>query len=394
MAHYQPALIRRHRALGIGLGISLLLAGCEPTDQGPANQPSAQTPLTEEQASALTTPAGLVFWGQANQQLQQCRELGDQLQQQIQQLLLSPDQAQLDSTRSAWSALHNCTLSLAPLFALAAVSPGLFGDLVHAQYALDANPILPGYLDAVEGYPFSGLVNDISVNLTAQNLRQQQGLTDLEDVVLGLHAMAYLLWGENGQQSPQALASSTNTTADLKVHELPANRRRTLLSLQMQLWLDDLGVLQRAMQPNQVLTLNYYALPENSRQQLLQAVFLYQLNTLEAAYLESSDESSDIEGPDQEANEGSINLEGVQADSEESPTSQSLAWQSHTLQQQQWMLTSLDQWILTPINADWTHASRPYIEQLRSSLTSGQSHQLPTIIDDLKLTLSEFDQAR
>lgn len=149
-------------------------------------------------------------------------------------------------------------------------SRALVGFTADHQSALEAlhqnlgNKLeMPGYIDSVKGYPFSGIVNDSSLPLEAESLREQHGLTDKSDVSIGLDVIAFLLWGEQrynaelparSHDSFLQVSQWEDSRTDLPVSEHPNNRRRKLLQLTLQLALEDAQALQstwiQSAQPN------------------------------------------------------------------------------------------------------------------------------------------------
>lgn len=159
----------------------------------------------------------------------------------IQRLIQSPDERNLTESRAAWQDAHQAfeALTLPMHFLSQFISEEDQNLLYQFQYQLDSWPILPGYIDYVEGYPGSGIVNDMTVSIDNEQLRALNGAFDLREVSIGLHAIEFILWGENNDQvSPRPLSdfySVTSLTAEerelgFEVSELPNNRRRNYLS--------------------------------------------------------------------------------------------------------------------------------------------------------------------
>lgn len=225
----------------------LFLWGCD------SGEPESSAGLSSEPPAApLGEPAPglaestLAVWQQGTDWLSDAQSRCAELHQQIQTFLATPEQAQLKRARAQWHECHNGWHRLDPLLALADSNPGLFGDLGRVRFTIDAHPLQPGYLDSIEGYPYSGIVNDITLSISARTLRDQHGLTDDSDVVLGLHALEFLLWGEQGQRLVEDYTHQTEPrdeqlSDELTEGQLPNNRRRELLRLISQLLQDDLA---------------------------------------------------------------------------------------------------------------------------------------------------------
>ena len=101
-----------------------------------------------------------------------------------------------------------------------------------------STPILPGYVDYLVQYPNSGIVNDITLALSEQSLRDQQGLTDSGEISIGFEVIAFILMGE--QRYNQSLAPRPSNDFE----ESHATRRREYLTITVSLLQQDLTALQ------------------------------------------------------------------------------------------------------------------------------------------------------
>ncbi len=209
------------------------------------------------------------------------------LQQTLQALADDASDVHLQAARDAWRNSHQQLLQLSPLFALGQVQPTLFRQLDDVRWQSDAWPIEPGYLDYFDLYQHSGLVNDIVIPIDAEAVRHQHGFSSEADVVLGLHAMEYLLWGEKGERplgdfvagSPSSEQQASGMTAS----DLPGHRRIALLQLQAALLAEDLGSLQyRLAHPASGIRKAYQSLPPSGRLQLWQQAAAHLLQQLQA----------------------------------------------------------------------------------------------------------------
>lgn len=201
---------------------------------------------------------------------------GRQLREAVEALLQEPNDEKLKNAQEAWHRSHNAYLAAELFTALGSGNPGLFGNFSDHDFAIEAWPIQPGYLDYFDVYTLSGIVNDTAMPLTAEALREQHGLTDAADVSLGFHAMEYLLWGERGERPVSDYAPARLTPeqaeADLREVDLPNNRRRVYLGLLTELLLDDLEAYKAAMEdPTGLLQRSYLALHPYSRVQAFEA---------------------------------------------------------------------------------------------------------------------------
>jgi putative iron-regulated protein len=234
-----------------------LLSGCDKKTPDPIQTPN---PKVAQKTVQLNTENPI--WQLASQSLDLCISEAQALQVNIEQLLANPSTDTLNKTRQQWHKSHNHVQRLAPYFTLGTINPGLFGHLKRDYFQLEAWPIQPGYLDYFGDYLHSGLTNDITVQISADNLRQQHGFTDDGEMVLGLHPMAYLLWGADNNRPIEDFKQITQLSPEqvangLKISDLPSNRRRKLLALQAQLLVEDLrgtksGMLQNASEITEI----------------------------------------------------------------------------------------------------------------------------------------------
>lgn len=68
----------------------------------------------------------------------------------------------------------------------------------HLTEQLNSWPIEPGYIDYLDGYPLTGIVNDTTLTLNAENITNQHKFSDASYISLGYPALEFILWGESG----------------------------------------------------------------------------------------------------------------------------------------------------------------------------------------------------
>ena len=94
---------------------------------------------------------------------------------------------------------------------------------------IDAWPIAPGFLDSLDSYPQTGIVNDVSLDITSEVLHQQHQITKDTEVSLGFHVLEYYAFGR-----PET---------DLQEAEEANSRRRLLIRLVAEMLLLDVSQL-------------------------------------------------------------------------------------------------------------------------------------------------------
>jgi hypothetical protein len=162
------------------LALTLALAACEPAS------PPAPTPTPDASAAPAAT-VRFVDPG-ANTTLRQRRS---QWHRAVIALLDQPDAAHLDAARQQWSALYK-TFNQHYVQLAARACANRHADLLER---LDRWPLYPAYVDALPAWPDSGIVNDPTLALSRDTLRQQQGATDDGEVALGFQPVWLLIAG-------------------------------------------------------------------------------------------------------------------------------------------------------------------------------------------------------
>lgn len=368
----------------------LLVLGCENSErdvQAPAPEPVSSEPPLDPSMQLASVEA----WKRGEQALQQTLEASRELHRQLEALLLAPRSATLTAARQQWRQAHGHWHRLDPLLALTKSNPGLFGGLERLVANIDAQPIQPGYLDYLEQYPYTGIVNDITLAINAQTLRAQHGLTDASDVSLGFHALEFLLWGENGHRPATDFQvaeqpSSEQREAGLTIAELPNNRRRDLLVLISHLLQDDIKELMgRWRGPDSRLYQTYHRLHPASRVELLK-------NAAEQYLRQDAPELLTTSGTDEAHNgfaddslntllQGLIGLQNLFQEGEND-----LLRSSETEPRQAW-LTQLNQLITQLTEREAQQSLGPEIRQeLRQQLEQLASFLRPTELDTTLLS--------
>ncbi|ASP37755.1 hypothetical protein CHH28_03285 [Bacterioplanes sanyensis] len=270
--------------------LTLWIVGCDQTPTAPT-QVQTTTPqevtrqLSDDPAlSSLRADLGLMAytrWSQASQAAQQ-------LDSRIAALLHTPNDALLAEARQAWRQAYSAYLGAQLFTQLPINDPPDWHrqrvDKQSLQERLDSWPIEPGYIDYLPNYPFSGIVNDLALELTPQTLLEQHGFSDASSASLGYHPIEFMLWGDQGVRSAKDFYARANTIATVASVEndqpaLPAtdrvqnhHRRREYLALVSDQLQKDLQRIQRRWQPSE----GYYAqaLNDSRPEQLLSATLM------------------------------------------------------------------------------------------------------------------------
>lgn len=216
-----------------------LLAGCEREPEQPAPAPAPHTNPAAAEYDALE----VAFAEDSAPQLRKLVVAAPGFRDAVRALLEQPDDTRLQTARNAWTLLYQGFNRAWPVLATrATLDPSLTRPLARA----DIWPLLPGYVDAVPGWPESGLVYDVTLTLNTDTLITQQDMTDPAEVSIGLQVLHLLLFGL--PDAPRAPLDITAVTELLPSHqlplsELPENRRRAYLDAASAVLLEDLTAL-------------------------------------------------------------------------------------------------------------------------------------------------------
>ncbi len=217
----------------------------------------------QESTSSTTTPSAVesVVTSPATESLQQLSKLSfrnttellhlsHKLHIEIANFLKSPSEQELKKAQQAYdSLLLQWAQSLPFVYMTALTNNG--APLVNR---IEKLPILPGYLDQIPDYPFSGLVHDIMVPIDATSLTLLHTPHNDEQVIFGLSALEFLLYDHFNSDHYKKFVTQTELLSkevneDIRVDQLPNNRRRDLLKLQSDQLVKDLSELHKRWQP-------------------------------------------------------------------------------------------------------------------------------------------------
>lgn len=247
------------RLLLAGVAFPVLLASCSEDSAVPnASVEEVETPssfeIVDPELDAAVREIALNYVAQVEKDLGQVEvELG-QLQSLVQTFLNQSTTENMDSVRRRWLSAHNAyeLTVLHRYFAIQLLSEQQSLELLQLQYQINHWPIVPGYIDYVDGYPDSGIVHDVNVQLDSPTLREQHGSFDISEVTLGFHVIEFLLWGLGGEDGIRAADDFTSIEQldqqqienGFTIEQLSSNRRRALLAVITNALLNDFRALQ------------------------------------------------------------------------------------------------------------------------------------------------------
>ncbi|HKX96144.1 MAG TPA: imelysin family protein, partial [Methylibium sp.] len=164
------------------------------------------------------------------------------LQRAVQAFVARPDDAGLQAARSAWRAAREVYGQTEAY----RFYGGPIDDARGPEGRLNAWSMDESFVDAVQGRPDAGLVNDRRVRIARRTLVAQNERGGEENIATGWHAIEFLLWGQDlSDDGPGARRAD-----DFVDGRAPnADRRRQYLRVVADLLVDDLASLVRAWAP-------------------------------------------------------------------------------------------------------------------------------------------------
>lgn len=178
----------------------------------------------------------------------------------------------IQTTYRDWNSCHEAYINTRLLRALTKeleiLHPELDTEIVsdssirHSNHSkLDKFPMLPGYLDSVESYPYSGLMHSDS-ELSYASLIEEHQLGDEAYVAIGFHAIEFMLVGE---QATTSLRLKDYTPNGEKQNDKLVKRRSKYLSLLGQILAEDIQNLSDKWKPETGYYLNQLNLISSQR---------------------------------------------------------------------------------------------------------------------------------
>jgi len=231
--------------------VFLFCASCEKTAQSTAN--IAQAPkqlLTHTPIHPISKQLKSIFthyYQSGSSRIKELKDCSRKLNNLTIQLLDDNTESSFSPLKTQWSACHHAFQSALP-YIQNITENQKSAHLLAAR--IDSNPIMPGYIDHVQGYPHSGIVNDITLELTRDSIINQQGITADSDISLGFHVIEFLLWGENRYNNNTRERAVSDYHPEEKPDH-PNNRRRRYLTLVLDILDRDIQSLSKLWDENQ-----------------------------------------------------------------------------------------------------------------------------------------------
>jgi len=197
--------LSRHSAKQLFLGVfCLLLSACSselPPTSGDITAPSNTAEVGVKINLTTTKPTASLRQHLAAAS-SQALTAAEQLANKVQTFSDTPQLANLQQALNSWEHAHMSYLlakSLIvqtlrhPILDQAQIEPTVIHPIT---VRLDQFPMINGYLDAVQGYPKSGLMHS-EATLSLESLNTEHQFSDPSYVALGFHALKFMLIGDD-----------------------------------------------------------------------------------------------------------------------------------------------------------------------------------------------------
>jgi hypothetical protein len=237
---------------------------------------------TVESASPPTSPsgadfsnAGLAFQRDAQTNMTQMLALCRTLQDDIERFLANPDTSLGLAAQVSYRLCYH-SWALNQLFVQLPFTAEDKQRLVPLLDLINTRPFLPGYIDSIPDYPYSGLIHEVDIPIGENTLLGQHRLMDEDSAALGFPVLEFFLWR---QPIADVWLLTGNAEADIIVQ-----RRHHYLRVATRRVMADLSDVSARWQPDG----SYAALPE--RVQLVVVLASLQRLTMVALLAELFDE--------------------------------------------------------------------------------------------------------
>jgi len=150
-----------------------------------------------------------------------------ELRAQNNEFLEFPSQSLLLQLQGTWNSAHQ--LFSACLIYQQPIPFSFETTFLTTLNQIESWPIQGGYIDYLQGYEHTGLINDLTVDINLPVLKEQHKLTDSFDVSLGFHALEFILWGDTLERSSDDFEASEPDFSNIGYETNAKNRRRAYL---------------------------------------------------------------------------------------------------------------------------------------------------------------------
>jgi putative iron-regulated protein len=199
------------------------LVGCG--DDGESDDKSGPTAIPE----ALTHEAAEAYQAIVLASYEDSYEAALALDAALNALVDGPSEQTLEAARDAWLAAREPYLQTE---AFRFYDGPIDNADVGVEGLVNAWPLDEGYIDYVEDDENAGIINDASVEISADTLSELNEEGSEKNIATGFHAIEFLLWGQDlNRVGPGARPYTDYVTGGQGTHENQDRRGRYLLSV-------------------------------------------------------------------------------------------------------------------------------------------------------------------
>jgi hypothetical protein len=252
-----------NKALAIGLSLlTLTITSCSEPDSTEARHIEAE-PITTDSSEVTPTAPLLIFRDAANYFAESAQAATKamlatcaSLQADIQTFLTTPTEAHQETARNSYIPCYQAWVGSSLYFQqpFGLGEKKTFDNLVDL---IDTRPFLPGYIDGIPEYPFSGLIHEMDIQISTSTIRSQHRLMDEDSASVGFPVIEFFLW-----KAPVNTFWEASGAAD---SQTTVERRQEYLRVATNLLLENLTQAVMRWQPQS----EYFQLPEGAQQALV-----------------------------------------------------------------------------------------------------------------------------
>ncbi|MFT5008066.1 MAG: hypothetical protein ACI868_000760 [Granulosicoccus sp.] len=180
-------------------GLCAVLTGCSPKTDSGLTQSTAivaveaatirATPLTGADFAAV----GQAFQRRAQQSTSQMLALCQTLGNDVDAFLATPEASQQLAAQTSFRLCYQSWAANQLYFQLA-FTPDDKKTLLPLLDLINTRPFLPGYIDSIPDYPYSGLIYEVDLPINEGTLLGQHRLMDEDSAALGFPVVEFFLW--------------------------------------------------------------------------------------------------------------------------------------------------------------------------------------------------------
>lgn len=188
----------------------LILTACDQFKDQPQDQPVVKA-KAEVNSEQLLSAMNLYVYTQLSEALNKAQTLDSE----ITSLLHHPNPVSLEQSQGAWIQAYQAYLAVSFLHTVPRFEKPHYYEKNRTyediRQRIDSWPIEPGYIDYLPQYPLSGIVNDLTLKISLDNLLDQHGFSDPRYASIGFHPLEFLLFAENGERSAKDFIPQENS---------------------------------------------------------------------------------------------------------------------------------------------------------------------------------------